>query len=764
MNYNDSRIFPYIYNNNINNNILYNNNRPPIFNNNQIKFREIKIRNKFNNNNNLKNKLFKKSNSSSNVRICNTEINNLINDKDSLYEKNIQLKNEINLLRKENLKIKSENIRKENEIIKKTNLINQTFQIKDEILNIDDSEEKDLKENELYDKVINNNLIYRLKKQYNELKKELEKKENEIFILKKNIKNSKINECVVENNVLIDEFNKIRNLYNDLIGENEKLKIKCQNNKILEENLSKQHFFVLKYQEDLKNLNEQNILLKTENLKLKSKIKNLNSENKKLNENINNLNQQIQKQINNKNNNINKSSNFFEKNSTLNLKNENSSDSSNYINEKNKMKELTYILIKNLEAKEITKEEILNKIIKETLDKFKQSHIEKENLIELFTNKTQILINNTNKNDKKKINYLFDNLLSSANNDIHQFINIFMPLLDSIKIYTENENNELSLKIKNLLLNNKKNLETYDKNIISFFSFRKIMNDNNILLPDDCIEFLIYKMKKDCVDNDNNNNYNLFDLNFNSVKKILNFNENENNSENNTYYNLNQNIGVIEMTKTQYDNFIKEGLNKIKSKFYENNINSFDDLLYEENDKINYEKYNIENLNKIFKEKLNFELSNMELYSFYNKYRTDDGKNFINLNELKNDLFDNKDKIDNNNNSNNISIENINNNNLKITNINDNTINNIENNINDNKENNKEEDNNIINTEINNIITDDKLLEMSSNEDSELKISDDIGNKKNNLKNNKTILDGKKKLISQILEDNNITEELSNHN
>ncbi len=759
MNYNDTRIFPYIYNNNINNNIIYNN-KPPLFNNNQIKLREIKIRNRYNNN--YKNQIFKKSNSSSNVRICNTDISNLINDKDSLYEKNIQLKNEINLLRKENLKIKSENKKKENEIIKKTNLINKTFQIKEEILNIDDIEEKDLKENELYDKVINSNLIYRLKKQYNELKKEMEKKENEIFILKKNIKNSKINEYIIENNTLIEEFNKIRNLYNNLINENEKLKIKCQNNKTLEENLSKQHFFVLKYQEDLKNINEQNILLKTENLKLKTKIKNLNSENKKLNENVIYLNQQIQKQINNKNNGVNRSSNFFDKNSSS--KNDNSSDSSNFINEKNKMKELTYILIKNLEAKGITKEEVINKIIKETLEKFKQTHIEKENLIELFTNKIQSLINNSNKNDKKKINYLFDNLLSSANNDIHQFINIFMPLLDSIKIYTENENNELSLKIKNLLLNNKKNLETYDKNIISFFSFRKIMNDNNILLPDDCIEFLIYKMKKDCVEDDNYNNYNLFDLNYNSVKKILNLNEEENDSENNTYYNLNQNIGIIEMTKTQYDNFILEGLNKIKNKFNENNIKSFREILNEENEKINYEKYNIENLNKIFKEKLNFELTNLELYSFYNKYRTEDEKDFINLNELKSDLFDNKIQIDNNN----ISIENINNNNLKITNNNDNTINNIENknnenNINDNKIN-KEEDNNIITAEYNNNLIDDKLLEMSSNEDSDLKISDDLGNKKNSLKNNRTILDGKKKLISQILEDNNITEELSNHN
>ena len=66
MNYNDTRIFPYIYNNNINNNIIYNN-KPPLFNNNQIKLREIKIRNRYNNN--YKNQIFKKSNYSSNVRI-----------------------------------------------------------------------------------------------------------------------------------------------------------------------------------------------------------------------------------------------------------------------------------------------------------------------------------------------------------------------------------------------------------------------------------------------------------------------------------------------------------------------------------------------------------------------------------------------------------------------------------------------------------------------------------------------------------------------
>ena len=44
MNYNDTRIFPYIYNNNINNNIIYNNNRPPLYNINQQKLRDIKIR------------------------------------------------------------------------------------------------------------------------------------------------------------------------------------------------------------------------------------------------------------------------------------------------------------------------------------------------------------------------------------------------------------------------------------------------------------------------------------------------------------------------------------------------------------------------------------------------------------------------------------------------------------------------------------------------------------------------------------------------
>ena len=59
----------------------------------------------------------------------------------------------------------------------------------------------------------------------------------------------------------------------------------------------------------------------------------------------------------------------------LQIKNE---DSSNFINEKNKMKELTYILIKNLEAKGITKEEVINKIIKETLENLNKLILKKK--------------------------------------------------------------------------------------------------------------------------------------------------------------------------------------------------------------------------------------------------------------------------------------------------------------------------------------------------------------------------------------------------
>ena len=81
------------------------------------KVNEIQMNNKLKNKNNLI-----KSNS-----FCGNSkpiYDNFLKDKETLYEKNLQLRSELFQVRKELFKIKSENKKKENLINKKENIIN----------------------------------------------------------------------------------------------------------------------------------------------------------------------------------------------------------------------------------------------------------------------------------------------------------------------------------------------------------------------------------------------------------------------------------------------------------------------------------------------------------------------------------------------------------------------------------------------------------------------------------------------------------------
>ena len=219
------------------------------------KLKELQLNGRFKNNSKKKN--LKKSNS-----FCGNCKPENINDKESLYEKNIQLKNELNQFKKELIKIKTENIKKDNEINKKENLINSTFEIKEEQYNFNIEEIKTDKENENSEKCLHINLINKLKKQYYDLKKEFDNKDNDVYLLKKNIKNSRLNELIVENSVILQELNKLKSLYNHQINENNNLNIKKKTVKEIETNISKQHFIIMNLQENLTKSNEENSNLK----------------------------------------------------------------------------------------------------------------------------------------------------------------------------------------------------------------------------------------------------------------------------------------------------------------------------------------------------------------------------------------------------------------------------------------------------------------------------------------------------------------------
>ena len=87
---------------------------------------------------------------------------------------------------------------------------------------------------------------------------------NEITLLKKNIKNSKYNEILIENQTILQEFKKLKSLYNFQLNEYENLNLKIKEIKELKDNFSKQNFIIIKLKEEIENLNIENENLKIE--------------------------------------------------------------------------------------------------------------------------------------------------------------------------------------------------------------------------------------------------------------------------------------------------------------------------------------------------------------------------------------------------------------------------------------------------------------------------------------------------------------------
>ena len=491
------------------------------------KLKELQLNGRFKNNSKKKN--LKKSNS-----FCGNCKPENINDKESLYEKNIQLKNELNQFKKELIKIKTENIKKDNEINKKENLINSTFEIKEEQYNLNIEEIKTDKENENSEKCLHINLINKLKKQYNDLKKEFENKDNDVYLLKKNIKNSRLNELIVENSVILQELNKLKSLYNHQINENNNLNIKKKTVKEIETNISKQHFIIMNLQENLTKSNEENSNLKNENSSLKSKYKRILNEHKENNEKVHKMEEQIRnlmlekKELEDKNYLLTSQINInLRKDNIKNKISSFKSDSSINGAKNAQITEITYILIKNFEARKITKDDALNKIFKTVIDNlYGESQVEKSGLVVNFTDKIcEVIQINNNEIDRNKIYYLIESLLTTSNNELGKFMENFLQLFDSIKYYNADDDKRLTKKIKNDLEKYKNYLnQNYKKDFISFFSFRILLNKQNIFLDDETVEYLIYRMKKDCK---NNNNNSMFDLCYKTLIDIINNEENE---------------------------------------------------------------------------------------------------------------------------------------------------------------------------------------------------------------------------------------------
>ena len=240
-----------------------------------------------------------------------------------------------------------------------------------------------------------------------------------------------------------------------------------------------------------KNKNKFNESYIEENFNLSDKELN---KNKELNYNFENKNMENDSKTNKENN-----DNIFED------KNENKINVE--IGEENKnlknydIQFATYLLIKNFEAREINKDNALTLIIKPILNEIgNNKEIEKKSLINIFANKISEAIGVQIKKDFEEIENIVTVLLIESKNDLSNFIDNFLKLFDHVKNYNEIGKEEEYIRQINIELSGYKEyfINSYEKSIIPFDTFRQILNNKNIQLDNEIIEYLIYRMKKDC--------------------------------------------------------------------------------------------------------------------------------------------------------------------------------------------------------------------------------------------------------------------------
>ena len=198
-------------------------------------------------------------------------------------------------------------------------------------------------------------------------------------------------------------------------------------------------------------------------------------------------------------------------------------DEAQYSDE-NQLLSLLHVFVKNLEANGITKEQINHKI--DEISKLFENRTEatKEEFIEPFIKMFIETMHITKKEDIEVVGGFLNDFVDSLNGEISIFFNGLIEVFDNINDYSGiNKDCELSFKLskyKDELISSLKKSDINNTHLITFETFRKIVHDLNLLLDDESMEYLIYKMKKDVPENNS-----IFDLNYDFIETLLQKNE-----------------------------------------------------------------------------------------------------------------------------------------------------------------------------------------------------------------------------------------------
>ena len=273
----------------------------------------------------------------------------------------------------------------------------------------------------------------------------------------------------------------------------------------------------------------------------------INNEDKNQKSNQPTENVQIKKSQNENDNNINNKENI-DKKATEDKSNENNkktinNNSSNSTLTNEEFTEFTYILIKNFESKKISEETARQKIIIIPLTK---EPLDNNKFIDQMSFNIMKSVHCDNDDSLQKVKKWLTTLLTLCANDQKKMTDNFLTLFSNITLYTQEQEILLSKKVKKCFLPKKeeitKKLEPFKEKYISFEFLKKLIEELQITIKDEYVQYLFYELKKF-----EDTKASLYDLKVQNLFDI--FDNNENESKMNTE-------SDIEITNEEYVNII----------------------------------------------------------------------------------------------------------------------------------------------------------------------------------------------------------------
>ena len=476
------------------------------------------------------------------------EINGLQDFKSKFLEQHIIIntymkKNEENNQDINKLKIQNENLKNEIEKMQKKQKKLKVTNCKLKINNDKYMNQKKMKENFSFNNTDNLKKISDFTKEVFELKRCILQKDNEIRDLKKIITTHKIQK---ENLNILKPFDykTIKSVENTKNNEENIYKIELY--KSLLDDIKMKNAI---YENFLKNQNINPELIIKDfgyngiiNTKIRDALilqkNNSNNQDSKTNleksENINNDNtEQLNKEIDNnlKEKKISSITNELNNNTT----NENTGNNvttseltqkptNNIVEDESQFLSLLHLFVKNMESNHVTQEMFqnkLNEIIKSFDGKNETSKQEfLEPFINMFIDFMKLKINS----DIEVVKLFFNGYIDKLNGDTSVFYMELTEIFKNIQDYTLVKNEEELLNHLAIELQKHKNeferdlnKEDVEKNhIITFDILRKVIQENKIIIDDDLMEYLIYKMKISVPDGRS-----MFDLNYEIILDLL---------------------------------------------------------------------------------------------------------------------------------------------------------------------------------------------------------------------------------------------------